>query len=122
MAAITSELGRDQFMRLLVTQLQNQDPLEPVGQQEFIQQLSQFSMLEGIENLNASFGSWMKLQQISQGAQMTGRTVEYIDASGQKHEGVVQAASVKDGVLTLRIDDQDVPIENVTAVLDPLST
>jgi len=119
MAAITSDLGRDQFLQLLVAQLQNQDPMEPVGQQEFIQQLSQFSMLEGIEKLNTSFESWMKIQTLTQGADLTGRMVEYVDSNGDKHQGVVDSASIKDGVLHLRIDDQDISIDAVTAVLDP---
>ena len=118
MAAITSDASRDQFLQLLVTQLKNQDPMEPVGQQEFVQQLSQFSMLEGIEKLNASFSSWMKVQQISQGASLTGHTVEYIDSQGQKHQGVVSSAHVRDGDIVLRIDDQNIPIDSVTGVID----
>lgn len=119
MAAITSDVGRDQFLRLLVTQLQNQDPLEPVGQQEFIQQLSQFSMLEGIEKLNTSFESWMKIQTLAQGAEFTGRTVEYVDPSGQKFQGIVESASIKDGGLVLRINDKDISIDAVTSIIDP---
>ena len=119
MAAITADSAQSQFMQLLVTQLQNQDPMEPVGQQEFITQLSQFSMLEGIEKLNTSFSSMMKLQQLSQGAGLTGRTVEYVDEAGARHQGVVEAASVKDGALQLRIDDKDVSVDAVTSVIDP---
>jgi flagellar basal-body rod modification protein FlgD len=118
MPATTSEASRDQFLTLLVTQLKNQDPMEPVGQQEFIQQLSQFSMLEGIEKLNASFETWMKVQQISQGASLTGHTVEYIDSQGAKHEGVVEAARIVDGSIVLRINDQDISIDSVMGVVD----
>lgn len=121
MAAITADSAQSQFMQLLVTQLQNQDPMEPVGQQEFITQLSQFSMLEGIEQLNTSFSSMMKLQQLSQGAQLTGRTVEYVDEAGERHQGVVEAASVKDGALQLRIDDKDISVDAITSVIDPLT-
>jgi flagellar basal-body rod modification protein FlgD len=119
MAMTTSEASRDEFLNLLVTQLKNQDPMEPVGQQEFIQQLSQFSMLEGIEKLNASFGTFMKMQQISQGASLTGHTVEYVDSQGAKHEGVVTAAHIVDNSIMLRINDQDVSIDSVTGVIDP---
>ena len=51
----TAEVGRQQFLELMVTQLQHQDPLEPVGQQEFLDQLAQFSVVEGVEQLNAQF-------------------------------------------------------------------
>ncbi|MBX3444724.1 MAG: hypothetical protein KF774_20155 [Planctomyces sp.] len=121
MASITASAGRDEFLNLLVTQLKYQDPIDPVKQEDFIQQLSQFSMLEGIEKLNASFESMMKLQQLTQGASLTGRTVEYVDSSGARLNGVVTAASVKDGELMLRIDNKEISIAAVFAVLDPLA-
>ncbi len=49
-----SPLGQDQFMKLLVAQLQNQDPLSPLDNTEFVAQLAQFSTLEGITNMGTS--------------------------------------------------------------------
>lgn len=51
------EMDKNAFLKLLVTQLQNQDPLEPTDNTEFVAQLAQFSSLEGINNLNASMAS-----------------------------------------------------------------
>lgn len=47
-------MGKDAFLKLLVTQLENQDPLNPTENTEFVAQLAQFSSLEGIQNLNTS--------------------------------------------------------------------
>ncbi|MCW8275571.1 flagellar hook assembly protein FlgD [Pseudomonas sp. PCH199] len=71
-------LGKDAFLQLLVTQLKNQNPLEPQGNSEFVAQMAQFSSLEGITNLNSTvsgiagtFGSSQALQASS----LVGRSV-----------------------------------------------
>ncbi|HID57322.1 TPA: flagellar hook assembly protein FlgD [Candidatus Poribacteria bacterium] len=55
-------MGKDDFLKLLVTQLVYQDPLSPVDDQEFIAQTAQFSALEQMQNLNESFKSLMRIE------------------------------------------------------------
>ena len=50
-----SEMGKDAFLQLLVSQLRNQDPLSPVNDKEFLAQMAQFSTLEQMQNLNLGF-------------------------------------------------------------------
>ncbi|MCL5042336.1 MAG: flagellar hook assembly protein FlgD [Gammaproteobacteria bacterium] len=72
------ELGKDQFLQLLVAQLNNQDPLSPQENGEFIAQLAQFSTVEGIDNLNKSMESLLGGYQSSQALQassLVGRSV-----------------------------------------------
>jgi flagellar basal-body rod modification protein FlgD len=118
MAAITAELGQKQFMQLLIAQLKNQDPMDPVSQEDSIAQLAQFSTLEGIEQLNANFSSFMKLQSLSQGANLVGKNVEWLDKDGLRQQGIVEAITVKDGELELKVDGKQVPIANVTSILN----
>lgn len=59
----TPDLGKDDFLQLLVTQLTNQNPLSPVQDQEFVAQLAQFSSLEQLENLNETMSSSLVLDQ-----------------------------------------------------------
>ena len=76
--ATGDELGKDQFLELLVAQMNNQDPLSPQENGEFIAQLAQFSTVEGIGNLNTSMESLLSGYQSSQALQassMVGRTV-----------------------------------------------
>lgn len=69
------ELGKNEFLNLLVAQLNNQNPLEPQGNGEFIAQLAQFSQVEGIEKLNTSMESLLSGYQSSQAAGLlAGRT------------------------------------------------
>lgn len=72
------ELGKNEFLKLLVTQMNNQDPLSPQENGEFIAQLAQFSTVEGIETLNTSMESLLTGYQSSQALQassLVGRTV-----------------------------------------------
>jgi flagellar basal-body rod modification protein FlgD len=58
-----SELGKDDFLNILMTQLQNQDPSNPVDDKEFIAQLATFSTLEQITNLNTAVQSFIEEQE-----------------------------------------------------------
>ncbi|MCY1281230.1 Basal-body rod modification protein FlgD [compost metagenome] len=72
------ELGKDAFLNLLVAQLNNQNPLEPQGNGEFIAQLAQFSQVEGVQQLNDSMGQLLSGYQSSQALQassLVGRKV-----------------------------------------------
>jgi len=114
-AGLTGADARDQFLRLMITQLQNQNPLEPTSQEDFLMQLSQFSMLEGIDKLNLSFNQMLKVQELAQGAQLVGRTVQYKTDSGVA-TGVVQSAGMVNGSLTLTIGGNQIPVDDVISV------
>src|SRR5581483_4131830 len=60
-----SSISQDQFLQLLVAQLQNQDPLDPVSNKDLLAQLAQFSTLQGVTQLNANFGDLLQLQQLT---------------------------------------------------------
>lgn len=62
-AGIPNGLDRDAFLRLLVTQLANQDPLEPLKDQAFVAQLAQFSSLERLEEIAGSIETLVGLTE-----------------------------------------------------------
>jgi len=116
-AGTTADVSRDQFLKLLVAQLQAQDPLEPMKNQEFTAQLAQFSQLAGIEKLNANFGDLLAMQQITQGAGLIGKSVTYTAADKTTHTGNVEGFTVSDGHLQLQIDGKPIPITQVQGML-----
>lgn len=74
----SNELGKNEFMELLVAQMNNQNPLEPQDNTEFIAQLAQFSTVEGIENMNSTMGdmaSDLRSNQALQASSMVGQSV-----------------------------------------------
>jgi flagellar basal-body rod modification protein FlgD len=73
-----STLGKDSFLQLLVTQMQNQNPLDPQDNSEFVAQLAQFSSLETMQNLSTSvdaIGGMYQSSQALQASSLVGRSV-----------------------------------------------
>ncbi len=87
-----NELGKDEFLNLLVTQLENQNPLEPQDNGEFIAQLAQFSSLEGIDNLNDTMNGFVDSFQSNQALEasmLVGRQVQISASSAFMQEGEI---------------------------------
>lgn len=123
----TAKETRDQFMQLLVTQLQNQDPLSPMKQEEFLSQLAQFSTLEGIENLNETIESQVRLQeesvrfqQLTQAATLVGAEVTYAgrDSAGvpQDRTGIVNSVSFDGNQIAFQVDGVAVKWSDIKSV------
>jgi flagellar basal-body rod modification protein FlgD len=77
-----SQLGQDDFLRLMVTQLKNQDPLKPLESTEFLSQLAQFSTVSGVESLNTSFGTLASSLNSNQALQASGLVGNRVLAPG----------------------------------------
>ena len=90
---VNNQLGKDDFLKLLITQLSNQDPTNPMENTEFIAQMAQFSSLEQMTNMNESFGRMASMINSSQAATTIGKTVE-IDAGDTTTRGVVEATTM----------------------------
>ncbi|WP_447788826.1 MULTISPECIES: flagellar hook assembly protein FlgD [Pseudomonas] len=108
------ELGKDAFLQLLVTQLKNQNPLDPQDNSEFVAQLAQFSSLEGITTLNdtvTGLASSYNSSQALQASSLVGRSViaqtdtAVVDTSKSLNGTVVVPSSVS-GV-TIKINNAD---------------
>ena len=88
----SQQLGKDDFLKLLITQLTNQDPTSPMEDTQFISQMAQFSSLEQMTNMNESFNKMVGVINSSQAATTLGKTVE-LDIGDSTTRGVVEATS-----------------------------
>ena len=86
------ELGKDDFLKLLITQLSNQDPTSPMEDTQFIAQMAQFSSLEQMTNMSSSFAKMAAFINSSEAASTLGKTVE-LNVGDTVTTGVVQGAT-----------------------------
>ena len=115
--SMNSQLGRDAFLKLLVTQMRLQDPTHTMEDKEFIAQLAQFSSLEQITNLSSEIRSLAVGSAATQAVSLIGRTVEVLDpASGDTLTGRVESVRFVDGSPLLVVDGSDVSPSYVVSV------
>jgi flagellar basal-body rod modification protein FlgD len=111
-----SEL-KDQFLQLLVVQLKNQDPLDPIKNQDFVAELAQFSSLEQMTTLNSNFSDLLSVQTLSTMTQFIGKDVAWYDSDGNTQTGAVTAVQVdNDGNGYLVVDGALVDFTDVYAI------
>lgn len=107
-----NQLGKEDFLKLLVTQLKNQDPLNPMDDKEFIAQLAQFSTLEQMQNMNNSFNAIRAINLI--GKSITANINE--NGNVRTVMGKVDAIYKQNGEYFLEVGNVDVPLDAVTNV------
>jgi flagellar basal-body rod modification protein FlgD len=101
--ANAKQMGKDDFLKLLVGQLQNQDPMNPSSDQDFMGQMAQFSMLEQITNLAKTTEELAKSAKTTQSLGLLGHTVSYVDAEGTPTTGTVDNVVVSGGAPKLTV-------------------
>jgi flagellar basal-body rod modification protein FlgD len=109
----TGELGKDEFLKLLITQLKYQDPLQPMDDKEFIAQIAQFSSLEQMKNMSTSIENMKAYNLIGKLVAAT-----YTDTTGKLKsvEGEVEGVRVVSGNVYLTINGEDIPADKVQEV------
>lgn len=100
--AQSSNIGIQDFLRILTSQLNNQDPLKPVDNQEFVAQIAQFATLEQSRQLNVKIDELLAVQSSLQSVGLLGRTVD-VNQNGFIVSGRVTALDVSSGSPQLTI-------------------
>ncbi len=113
----SSVLGKDDFLRLLVAQLRNQNPLEPMNDREFIAQLAQFSALEQMHNVSQAVQALSRRQEAAAAFQLVGRRVVVQNADGTTTEGVVVGVRRREDRFVLVVADREYTLDQLVEVL-----
>lgn len=114
-------MGKDQFLKILITQLQNQNPMQPMEDKEFIAQMAQFTSVEQLSNISG------QLQNLSQSlgavSGLIGKQVSWIGTSEGSNEGAVQSGVVesiiiRDQMQYAVINDKEIALKDITQISD----
>ena len=121
--ATNNELGKDAFLKLLIAELSNQDPLNPMEDREFVSQMATFSQLEQMQNMNKTLDSMSEANKFS-AVQYIGKAVAFTTTEGEGDDAVSsQKVAIvnhvwfdpKDGTV-LDTTEGEVKLENVEGV------
>ena len=111
------------YMKLLTTQLQNQNPLEPMDNNDMTAQLTQFSQLSQLETMNSSFADILKTVQRSHATSLIGKDVTFVGETSEGTvdliTGVVEQIANKDGEVLLGVGDYTLTLDDIIGVSNP---
>ncbi|MBP2633963.1 MAG: flgD [Firmicutes bacterium] len=108
-------LGKEEFLQLLTTQMQYQDPLDPQDNSEYVAQLAQFSALEQMTNLNTTATTLSDTTStistsllVAQASNFIGKEVTWTDSNNTVQNGQVTSVKITDGKPYVVVDNNDV--------------
>lgn len=109
-------LGQDEFLKLLVTQMQNQDPMKPMSDTEFIAQMAQFSNLEQTKEMSGDIASLRQSNAFTQATGLMGKHVQLRVGDHEFTNGIVTDLEVKDGEVDLIVNGKAHSLGSVLTV------
>ena len=101
-------IGKQDFLLLLVEELKHQDPANPMNNQEFLAQLAQFQQMEAMQNLSSDMNDLLSNNNMSRGASMVGRVVTGLDKyTGESVRGFVTRVNMTEDEVLLTVEEYD---------------
>jgi flagellar basal-body rod modification protein FlgD len=116
--ATNTAIDRDTFLKLMVTQLKYQDPMNPAKTDDFLAQTAQFTMVEKLTELADQATASALFQRLSTAGSFVGRTVTYVGATGDRVDAQVKTAALTDdgGIELTMADGTTVGAESVRSI------
>src|SRR3954447_20455526 len=110
-------LKTEDFIKMMITQLQNQDPMEPAKNEQLLAQMSQIGQLESSTQLQTSLKSMVLQNNIGAAGNLIGKMVNGLDEKGAPVKGLVNSVRVEDGNVALELDNgKSLAMANVTSI------
>ncbi len=112
-----ASLKSEDFINLLITQLQQQDPLEPMKNSEILQQVSQIGQLQSQNELSTALKTLVLQNSLSSASGMIGKSVTGLDETGKSLTGLVTSVRVEGEDVVLELDSgKSLPMSRVTEI------
>ena len=115
-AGSSASVDQNQFLQLLVNELQNQDPTAPVDETQTLSQLAQFSQLQESTTLNQTLTANQGFTNVAQSATLIGKTVSTATSTSAGVSGVVTSVSLAGGKNYLQVGGQSIDASTVTSI------
>ncbi|MDQ1913312.1 flagellar hook capping FlgD N-terminal domain-containing protein [Paenibacillus sp. GD4] len=119
-----NKLGKDEFLKILITQLKNQDPMQPLQDKEFIAQMAQFTSVEQLTNM-ANELKFMR-QSLGFASSLIGKNVTWSLKNDKGQEvassGLVEAIKVRNGEQLAVINGQEISLDRISKITNPEET
>lgn len=114
------DLGKDAFLKLLVTELRHQDPTSPMKDREFISQMAQFSALEQMTGMNNTIQNLNRSARSGEAYALLGKRVEALNpVTGKRVHGTVSSIFFQDNEVRLMVDRDVIGLKDIHAVFPP---
>ncbi len=112
-----AKINRDEFMRILVAELSNQDPLNPIDHKDFLGQLASLQNLESSSALTESIYAMSRFQELGAASALIGKMVRGEDADGAPLSGVVERVLVEGKDVNLLVNGREIALANVREIM-----
>jgi flagellar basal-body rod modification protein FlgD len=106
----------EMFLKLLVTQLKNQDPSSPMDSTQMISQTSQLASMQQLTSLNSATTNSYNLQMRSAAANVLGKTVSWTGADGAAHTGLATAVSFSGSTPSVTVGSDTIALTDLTGI------
>ena len=111
-----TKLTPDDFLKMLIKQLQMQDPTNPTSSDQILQQISEIDNIEATTTLSSSLNSVAADQGFQAASALIGMQVQGVDSSGNPVSGTVSSASFANGSASLNVGNQTMPLSGISSI------